>query len=44
MPRALAATPRKMLPPPMTMAVSTPIPWISATSLAIWVATAGSMP
>ena len=25
MPRALAATPRKMLPPPMTIAVSTPI-------------------
>ncbi len=33
MPRALAATPRKMLPPPMTMAVSTPMPWISATSV-----------
>ena len=36
--------PRKMLPPPMTIAVSTPIAWISATSLAICVATAGSMP
>ena len=29
MPRALAASPRKMLPPPMTMAVWTPSSWIS---------------
>ena len=36
MPVALAATPRKMLPPPMTMAISTPSRWISPTSRAIW--------
>ena len=41
MPWALAARPRKMLPPPMTMAVSTPSPWSSPTSAAIRVATAG---
>ena len=35
MPRALAARPRKMLPPPMTMAVWTPSPWISPTSRAM---------
>ena len=41
MPRALAAMPRKMLPPPMTTAACTPRRWISATSLAIWLATDG---
>ena len=44
MPRALAASPRKMLPPPMTTATSTPSRCTSTTSCAIWSATGGSMP
>src|SRR5688500_10978399 len=44
MPLALAASPRNRLPPPITTAVCTPISWISPTSLAICVVTAGSIP
>ena len=42
--RALAATPRKILPPPMTIAVSTPMAWMSEISRAICAATSGSIP
>src|SRR6188474_3109598 len=44
MPLALAATPRKMLPPPMTMPTSTPSCVISLMSDAIAEVTAGSIP
>src|SRR5258706_6455967 len=44
MPCALAASPRKMLPPPMTTATSTPSPRTSAISDAIPSSVAGSMP
>src|SRR5512132_4046044 len=44
MPPALAATPRKMLPPPMTMATCTPRTMTSRTSSAMRSSTGGSMP
>ncbi len=45
MPRALAARPRKMLPPPMTIGgLDAEAPGFSRLSWAMRVATAGSMP
>src|SRR5512135_1399198 len=44
MPRALPAKPRKMLPPPMTMANSQPRACTSLISAAIACSTSGSMP
>src|SRR5262249_46605935 len=44
MPCAEAASPRKMLPPPMTTATSTPRPRTSATSAAMLSRVVGSMP
>src|SRR5437879_4464728 len=44
MPCADAASPRKMLPPPMTTATSTPRARTSATSEAMFSSVAGSMP
>ena len=44
MPRALAARPRKMLPPPMTMRRLDAERWTSTISQAIWSVTVGSIP
>src|SRR5579862_4416694 len=44
MPRAAARRPRKMLPPPTTMAISTPRRWTEATSEAIACTHSGSVP
>src|SRR6187551_1351559 len=44
MPRALAASPRNRLPPPMTTPTSTPSACTSPISRAICVAVVGSMP
>src|SRR5579871_1652801 len=44
MPRAAAARPRKMLPPPTTMATSTPRLSTAATSAAIACTDSGSVP
>ena len=43
MPVELAAMPRKMLPPPSTIAISTPRPCTSTSSSAIWERVAESM-
>src|SRR6195256_2841229 len=44
MPSVLAETPRKMLPPPITMPTSTPISTTSRTSCAICCSVLGEMP
>jgi hypothetical protein len=44
MPLAEACSPRKMFPPPITMAVSTPRSWMVRISSASRSRTAGSMP